>query len=151
MADSGNAIGQFTDEVEQATTEVAKDVKDSVGEAIEQGVQTTFGPKLTPQQIQQKQAEDQQKMAKVRSDLKWYQAIAAGEKKLMEQRKQEKLQKQQSEEQEKEQKRQVKEQNKKRIISPAKKTPAIPGQPVPQMEEIARTRQEVGKGHGVGG
>ncbi len=72
MADSGNAIGQFTDEVEQATSEMAEDVKDSVGEMIEQGVQTTFGPKLTPQQIQQKQAEDQKRMTKVRSDLKWY-------------------------------------------------------------------------------
>ena len=151
MADSGNAIGQFTDEVEQATSEMAEDVKDSVGEMIEQGVQTTFGPKLTPQQIQQKQAEDQKRMTKVRSDLKWYQAIAADQKKLTEQRKQEKLQKQQSEEQEKEQKIQDDRVNKKRIFSPAKKTPAVPGQPVPQMEEIARTRQEVGKGHGVGG
>lgn len=151
MADAGKVIGQFSDEVEQATSEVAKDVKDTVGEMLEQGVQTTFGPKLTPQQIQQKQLQDQKDLAETRRKLRYYQNTAAAQKKVRDEGKQTQLQKQQVEEQEKQQKKAEEEENKKRIISPAKKTPAVPGQPAPVVEEIARTRQEIGKGHGVGG
>jgi hypothetical protein len=151
MADGGSRIKQFSEEVEQVTTEVAKDVKDSVGQALEQGVQTTFGPKLTPQQVQQKQLEEQTRLAKVRRDLKWYQDIAAAQKKERDEGKQKQLQKQQLEEQETQKKKMKEEVNKKRIISPAKRSPIVPGQTAPVTEEIARTRQEIGKGHGVGG
>jgi len=151
MADSGNTIGQFKEEVEQAANEVASDVKDSVGEMIEQGVQTTFGPKLTPQQIQQKQLEDQKKLAKVRSDLKWHQDVAVAQKKLSEEEKQKKLQKQQSEEQEKQQKKLSEDEKKRVIISPAKQTPVVLGGPAQPREEIARSRPEIGKGRGIGG
>ena len=151
MADSAGKIGQFTDEVEQATEEVASDVKDSVGEMIEQGVQSVAGPNLTPQQLQQKQLDEQQRLNKARRTIKWYQDIAAAQKKVRDEEQQKKLQKQQEEEQEKQKKKLEEEAKRKIIISPAKKTPAVPGQPVPQAEEIARTKQEIGKGHGVGG
>ena len=59
MANPGNKLGQFTEEIEQATNEVAGDVKDSVGEMIEQGIQSVAGPKLTPQSFDS--AQDKQK------------------------------------------------------------------------------------------
>lgn len=68
-----NVIGQFKDEVEETATEVAKDFKDSVGQALEQGVQSITGTQLTPQQIQQKQAEDQKKIAENRRKIAFYQ------------------------------------------------------------------------------
>ena len=150
MADGGSGIKQFSEEMEQATNEVAEDVKDSVGEMIEQGIQSVAGPKLTPQQIQQKQKEEQKRLDKVRGDLKWYQNIADAQKREREKERQEQLQKQRLEEQQKQEKQADAEVRGKTIISPAKKTP-VPGQMVPQKEEIARTRQESGKGHGIGG
>lgn len=57
-----NGVKQFTGEIKQAASEVAKDVTDTVGEMIEQGVQSVTGTPLTPQQIQQKQMEDQKKI-----------------------------------------------------------------------------------------
>ena len=151
MADSGSGIGQFKDEMEQATAETVENVKDSVGQAIEQGVQSVVGPKLTPQQIQQKQQEEQKKLLQARKTIKWYQDLSLAQKKVREEEKQKNLQKQQIDEQEKQKKKMEEEEKKKRIFSPAKKTPAIPGQPASAVEEIARTRQEIGKGHGVGG
>lgn len=151
MANSANVIGQFKDEVEETTEEVVTDVKDSVGQMIEQGVQSVAGPKLTPQQLQQKQLDEQKKLAQARKTIKWYQDIAAAQKKVQEEVKQRKLQKHQEEEQEKQRKKQEEEEKKKVIISPAKKKPLFPGQVAPMKEEIARTRQEIGKGHGVGG
>lgn len=82
MADSGSVIGQFTDEIEQTAKEVTTDVKDSFGEAIEQGIQAVVGPQFTPQQIQQqqeenqqKQQQDQQKLAEARRKIGFYQKV----------------------------------------------------------------------------
>lgn len=150
MADAGNKIGQFNDEVERATTEVAQDVKDSVGQALEQGVQSVVGTQLNPQQVQQKQVEDQKNLTETRRKIRWYQDLAASQKRVREQEKQKKTQKQQLEEQEKQNKKMEEERKRKVIISPAKKRPMALGQQAP-IEEIARTRQEIGKGHGVGG
>ncbi len=150
MANPGNKLGQFTEEIEQATNEVAGDVKDSVGEMIEQGIQSVAGPKLTPQQVQQKQIEEQKRLVKARKTIKWYQDIAAAQKKVMEEEKQKNLQKQQEEEQEKQKKKQEEETKKKVIISPAKKTPQFPGQ-APIREDIALSRPELKGGHGKGG
>ncbi|MEK7617338.1 MAG: hypothetical protein AAB414_04760 [Patescibacteria group bacterium] len=150
MANSANVIGQFKDEVEEVSEEVAEDVKDSVGEMIEQGVQSVAAPTLTPQQIQQKQLEEQKKLAQARKTLKWYQDIAAAQKKISEEEKQKKLQSQQVEEQEKQKKRMEEEEKKKIITSPAKKTPQFPGQ-APIREDIALSRPELKGGHGKGG
>lgn len=151
MTDSGSGIGKFTDEMEQATTQVAKDVKDSVGQAIEQGVQSVVGKQLTPQQLQQKQIEDQKKLAEARRKIAWFKDLSLAQKKVREQEKQKLQQRQQIEEEGKQKKKKEEEEKKKVIISPAKKTPMFPGQVTPMKEEIARTRQEIGKGHGVGG
>lgn len=156
MADSGNKIGQFRDEMEQAASQLAKDVKDEVGQMIEQGVQSIAGPKLTPQsfdsaQDKQKQLDEQKRLAQARKTIKWYQDIALAQKKVREEEKQKKLQKQQQEEQEKQKKKLEGEEQKNILISPAKRKPLFPGQVAPMKEEIARTRQEIGKGHGVGG
>lgn len=129
----------------QATAEVVKDVKDQVGQMIEQGVQSVAGKQLTPQQIQQKELERQKKLADTRRKIKWYQDIAAAQRQVREKEKQLKLPRQQAEEQEKQSKKMEEAQRK---------------QPIPQVgkrqgpllrEDIARTRQEIGKGHGVGG
>lgn len=69
-------IGQFKDEVEQTASEVAQDVKDSVGQMIEQGVQSVIGTNLTPQQIQQKQQEEQKQIAEARRKIAFYQKTA---------------------------------------------------------------------------
>lgn len=142
MADSGGGVKQFTNEMEQAAIDVAKDVKDEVGQMIEQGVQSVAGPKLTPQQIQQKQLEEQKRLARARKTIRWYQDIAAAQRRVREEEKQKQLQRQQQEEQEK--------QKKKVIISPARKTPQFPGQ-APIREDIALSRPELKAGHGKGG
>lgn len=154
MANSGNRIGDFTDEMEQATGEVVSEVKDAVGEMIEQGVQSITGKQLTPQQIQQKQADNQKELTETRRKLRWYQDLQLAQRKVREEEKEKGMQRQQLEEDRKQQKKTKDAQNKQTIISPAKKTPAVPGQPQegPKVEEeIARSKQEIGKGHGIGG
>ncbi len=152
MADSTSRIGDFTDELEQATGEVVADVKDQVGQAIEQGVQSITGSQLTPQQIQQKHQEDQQELAWNRKIIRRYQDIAASQKKVSDQDKQQQMQKQQLEDEEKKQKKLAEEAKKRVVISPAKKPPLMPGQKAPSVEEeLARSKQETGKGHGIGG
>lgn len=129
----------------QATAEVAKDVKDQVGQMIEQGAQSVAGKQLTPQQIQQKELERQKKLAETRRKIKWYQDIAQQQKQVREKEKQLKLQRQQAEEDEKQSKKMAEAQRKQAIPQVGKlKGPML-------REDLARTRQEIGKGHGVGG
>ncbi len=152
MANSANAIGQFTDEVEQATGEVAEGVKDAFGEMIEQGVQAVKGtPTLTPQQIQQKQQEEEKQKAEVRRKLKFHEITQATLNKQYKLSAEKEKQRKELLLQEEENKKRLEQENKARIISPAKIAPPIPGQPAPVVEEIARSKQESGKGHGIGG
>lgn len=150
MANSANKVGQFTDEMEQAVGAVAKEVRDEVGQSIEQGVQSVVGKQLTTQQLQQKQSEDQKKLVETRRKIAWFKDLGVAQKKVREQENQKLAQRQQSEEQEEQKKKMEEDQKKQVIISPAKRKPQVPGQKAP-IEEIARTRQEIGKGHGVGG
>ena len=118
MADA-NVIGKFSDELEQTATEVAKDFKDAVGEAIEQGVQSVSAPILTPQQIQQKQQEDQKDLVEARRKINFFTKTDQEQKKVREenrQKEQQRLQDQQQEEQVEERKE---EQKKKQPINPA--------------------------------
>lgn len=141
MADNG-AIGQFTDEIEQTASEVASDVKDSFGEMVEQGVQAiTGGPQLTPQQIQQKQVQDQAALAEVRRKIKFRDDLKVDVSREAQLSKEKETQRLQSQQQEVSDKKIEKVQ----IQGSSKK----PGANI--TEEIARTRQEIGKGHGVGG
>ncbi|MBI4035381.1 hypothetical protein HY383_00370 [Candidatus Daviesbacteria bacterium] len=142
MADSGGIKG-IVAEVSQTTGEVVKDVKDSVGQAIEQGAQSVAGTQLTPQQLQQKELDRQKQLAETRRKLKWYQDLAVAQRKVREEEKQKLLQKQQLEEQEK-QKKKMEEEQKKQLISSPAKLPTI-------SEAIARTQAERSKGRGVGG
>ncbi|MDD5416121.1 MAG: hypothetical protein PHE48_03920 [Candidatus Daviesbacteria bacterium] len=119
MADGGNAIKQFGGEVAQAAGEVAKDVKDSVGEALEQGVQSVVGTQLTPQQIQQKQLEDQKKLTEARRKIAFYQKIDQEQKAVRQQNKQKEMQKLQTQQQEKQVIEIKKEQKKNQPINPA--------------------------------
>ena len=144
MADGGG-VKQFTDEIEQATNEVAKDVKDAVGQTIEQGVQSVAGTQLTPQQIQQKELDRQKGLLETRRKIKWYQDIEASQKAVSEKEKQELLQRQQLEEQEK-QKKKMEEAQKKQVIPMVGKVTG--GQ---LREDLARTQMERSKGRGVGG
>ena len=135
MADSGSAVG-----------EIVKDVKDAVGEAIEQGVQSVVGTTLNPQQMnkptvseQQKQLEDQKKLAETRRIIEHYKRIDTEQKGVRQQIKQKEMQKQQEEQQE-----QMKTIQQKQLQMEAKK-------PIVLREDIARTQAERGKGRGVGG
>ncbi|MDO8573823.1 MAG: hypothetical protein Q7R77_03665, partial [Candidatus Daviesbacteria bacterium] len=81
---ANNVIGQFRDEVEQTAGEVVKDAKDAIGEMIEQNIT----PQLTPQQIQQKQADEQKQIAYTRrylQDLQMAQVKVRAENKQKEQ------------------------------------------------------------------
>ena len=142
---NNNAIGQFRDEVETTVGEVTQDVKDSVGQAIEQGVQSVVGSTLTPQQLQIKQQEDQSKLVEARRKIDYWKKIDLEQKKIRMEEKQKLSQKQQIEEQEKQQKKMAEEQKKKVIPRVGKRTG---GQ---MSEDLARSKQELGKGHGVGG
>lgn len=152
MADGGlSGIKQVTEETAQTVGEVAKDVKDEIGRAIEQGVQSVAGTQLTPQQLQpfdsaqgkQKQLEDQQKLAEARRKIDYWKKIEQEQKKVREEEKQKQLQIQQFEEQEK-QKKKMEEAKRKQIFSTPAKAPSL-------SEAIARTQAERSKGRGVGG
>ncbi len=71
MADGG-AIKQVTGEMVQAAGEVLGEVKDAAREMAEQGVQSATGTQLTPQQIQQKQQQDQNDLAEARRKIALY-------------------------------------------------------------------------------
>ena len=118
MADSGG-MKQFAGEMGQETLDVAKDVKDSVGEAIEQGVQSVIGPKLTPLQIQQKQQQDQQKLSETRRVIQHYKDIDVAQKRVREQNKQKEQQRLQNLKQDEQVKNIQIKQKKKQPINPA--------------------------------
>ena len=142
MSDSGSVGSQFVGEMKSTVAEVAKDVKDTVGEMIEQGVQSVASPQLTPQQIQQKQQDDANQIAEARRKIAFYKMTDEEQKSVIQENRQkeaERIQAQQQEIQAKQaQKAQMQQQT-------AKK----PGAQIP--EEVARARQEIGKGHGIGG
>lgn len=119
MADGGSAVKQFSGEVAQAAGEVAKDVKDQVGQVIEQGVQSVVGTPLTPQQIQQRQMEDQKKLAEARRKIAFYQQTAQAQQKVRQENKQKGMQRLQNQHQEKQVTEIKKEQKKKQPINPA--------------------------------
>lgn len=119
MANGGNQIGQFRDELEQTVTEVASDVKDSVGEVIEQGVQSVAGTQLTLQQIQQKQQEEQKQLAEARRKIQFLRQIDEEQKRVRMENKQKEQQRLQSEQQEEQKAEMKKEEKKKQPINPA--------------------------------
>lgn len=119
MADGKGVIGQFTEETGDVLKEVASNVKDSVGEALEQGFQSVAGTQLTPQQIQQKQAEDQKKIAENRKKIAFWQKIAEEQRVVGQKKKQEEMQKQQNQQQEKQVAEMKKEEKEKQPVNPA--------------------------------
>lgn len=125
----------------QAITEVAKDVKDDVGEMIEQGVQSVVGKQLTPQQIQQKQLQDQKELAEARRKIAWFKKLDEEQKGVREANKQKEIQRLQN------QKQQVQGQKIQKAQMP--QSPKRSGQML--REDIARSQAERGKGRGVGG
>jgi len=141
MSDSANPIGQFTDEIQETAGEVVSEVKDAVGEMVEQGLQSVKASPLTPQQIQQSQQQDQKDLSEARRKINWFKNLAAAQKQVRDQEKQKQMQKTQEQQQEVQEKKVEKVQ-----IRQGTKKPGAP-----MSEEIARTRQEIGKGHGVGG
>lgn len=101
MADSVmGGMGQITGEVGETVKEVAVDVKDAVGEAIEQGVKSVVGTPLTPQQIQQKQQEDQKKLAETRRKIDWLKNVDQEQRRVQQENKQKEAQRLQNQNQE---------------------------------------------------
>lgn len=106
--------------MKQAITEVVRDVKDEVGQMIEQGVQSVAGKQLTPQQVQQKQQEDQKELAKVRRNIAWYKNLDDSQKMVREQNRQKEATRLQNQQQEKQIIEVKKEEKKKQpIVNPA--------------------------------
>ncbi|MBU1000417.1 hypothetical protein KKE78_03435 [Patescibacteria group bacterium] len=136
-----NNIKQFTGEGKQAVGEIAKEVKDSVGEALEQATQSVVGAQPSPQQIQQKQAEDQKQIAEARRKIRWYQDLATAQKAEINKQKQTQTQSQQAEAQE---------QHAKKIDNAQmQQAPKKPGMVIP--EEVLRSQAERKAGKGLGG
>lgn len=109
---ANNIIGQFRDEIEQTGSEVVGEIKDSVGEMIEQNV----APQLTPQQIQQKEIDRQKQLAYTR---KYFQDLQMAQAKVMAENKQKEQQRLQNQQQEKQVVEMKKEEKKKQPINPA--------------------------------
>lgn len=145
MVNSGNTIGQFRDEMETTVGEVTQDVKDQVGQAIEQGVQSVVGSNLTAQQIQQKKLEDQQKITEARRKIEYWKKINEEQKKIRLSEKQKLQQRLQLEEQRKQEKKAEEAQKKQAIPRVGKRTTAQ------IQEDLARSQMERSKGRGVGG
>ena len=81
----------MSDSIKATVSEVAKDIKDAVGEMAEQGVQSVVGSQLTPQQIQQKQLQDQKDLSEARRKVEFYKK-ASQEQKVVRQANQQKEQ-----------------------------------------------------------
>lgn len=119
MANGGNQIGQFRDELEQTVTEVATDVKDSAGEAIEQGVRSVVGAQLTPQQIQQKMEEEQKQLQETRRKIEFLKKIDLEQKQVRMENKQKEEQRLQNEQQEQQAEEVKEEQKRNQPVNPA--------------------------------
>ncbi len=119
MADSRNVIGKFSDEIEQTVSETANDVKDEVGQMVEQGVQSITGTQLTPQQIQEKQENDQRKIVEARRKIDFFKQTAQAQQKVRQENKQQEMQKQQNQKQEQQVVEIKKEEKKSRPVNPA--------------------------------
>ena len=143
MADGGSGIKQATEEMAQTVKDVAKDVKDEVGQMIEQNIQTAVGPKLTPQQIQQKKQEEEEGLTRARKVINYYKTLDTNIKKAQEQRKQKETERLQQMQQEKQAKKSQQVVKKQIFVSPSGKRDL--------REDIARTQAERSKGRGVGG
>lgn len=143
MGNLGNSIKQFTEEMEQVATSVARDVKDSAFEAIETNVQTVTGQNPTPQQLQQKKQQEEEQLAKVRKEIEYYKNLGKDIKKAQEERKQKEAQRVQQMQQEEQAKKARKEDNNQTFAPPKGKHDL--------REDIARTQAERSKGRGVGG
>ncbi|MBI2334770.1 hypothetical protein HYU96_03115 [Candidatus Daviesbacteria bacterium] len=133
MANSVNVIGQFKDEVEQTSGEVVQDVKDQVGEAIEQGVQSVVGSQLTPQQLQEQEIQRQKQLSYTR---KWLGDLQRAQEKVRAETKQKEQQRLQAQKEEKQVSEMKKEEKKKKQIPD---------------EVRARAMAETKVGRGVGG
>ena len=99
MSDSGGGVGQFVGEIKSAAAETLTDAKDGIGEAIEQGAQSVTNPNPTPQQIQQKQLEDQTAIAEQRRIINFNAQLSTDLNKAVAEDRQNKAQRIQSQEQ----------------------------------------------------
>lgn len=112
-----NVIGKFSEEVEQTASEIVKDVKDSVGEMIEQNIT----PQPTPQpfdsaQGRQKRADEQKQLAYTR---RYLQNLQMAQTKVRQENKQKEQQRLQNQQQEKQVSEIKKEEKKKKPVNPA--------------------------------
>lgn len=125
-------VSQIPQEISEAAV---KPVIDEVGKAIEQGIQSVVGSQLTPQQLQEKQLEEQKKLAHARRVIEHYRRIEEAQRAVRTAKKQEEMQKKQEESQQKQAQEIKKEQKKQKLP-----------------EEVrARAMAEMKAGRGVGG
>lgn len=120
---NNNVIGQFADETGEIVQEVATDVKDALGEMIEQGVQSVSDPQMTPQQMQQKQQEDQKKEVDRQKQLAYQRRyiadLTANQQRVRMENKQKEQQRLQAQQQEQQVVEIKKEEKKKEPVNPA--------------------------------
>lgn len=135
MSDSGGSKGAVAEAGKVVNEAVVKPVLDEVGKAIEEGFQSVTGKTPTPQQTQQRQADDQKKLAEATRKIEWWKQIEVQQAAVRQQKTQEQVQTQQVKTEE-QQVKQYKVQEKKQNL---------------EAQEVARTRSEARAGKGVGG
>ena len=114
-----NIIGGTFEDLEEA---VVEPVKDQVGQALEQAVQTK---PLTPMQKQQKVQAEQDRQVRLSKTRQWFENLAKAQVKVREQNKQKenmRLQAEEEQQQTEEQERQVKSQSRReQLVTQAQK------------------------------
>lgn len=90
MANIKQMIGGTFEDIGEA---VVQPMKDGVGQALEQGAQTTTNTSpITPQQKQKTQTEVQGRLVEARRKIDWWKKLAQEQQKVRDQQKQEELQ-----------------------------------------------------------
>lgn len=122
MSDSGSGMQQVAEEIVETTGEVAQEAQDFVGAAIEQATQS-ITPQPSPQQIQQKQEENQKKEIDRQKQLTytraWLKNQEADQKKVIMENKQKEQQRVQSQVQEEQIKKSEGFQQKQQSVDPS--------------------------------
>jgi len=119
MADGISGGQQFSEEIKETANEVLEDTKDAVGAMVEQGVQSVIVSTPTPAQVQQKQQEDQTKIAEARRVIQFYKDTDDSQRRVREELKQKEMQRLQDQKQETQVIEMKKEEKKKQPVNPA--------------------------------
>lgn len=116
---AGGVIGAMTEEMAPVAEGVKQEVTDSVGQAIEAGVQSVMGTVMDPQQIQKKEEDRQKKIAEVRWRIQQLNRTNAEIEQIRKEKEQKEKQRIHAQVQEQQQKKQMQMQQTAAAVNPA--------------------------------